>query len=222
MLYTETVETGTLALINRLMLDRKFSEFCLVGGTALSLRFGHRESIDIDLFTARSFDAPSIANHLNHKYNADQVRTLTNAVFGFVENVKTDFIAHQYPWINPVETIDGIRMASVNDLAAMKIHAIVQNGTRLKDFIDIYQLLEHIPLKSILDSYLSKYPAGQLNVAQGALLYHNDIDFNVPVRMVKENITWTKIADRLNKAVLYKDKVFQPQNLVKKKRHRGI
>ena len=52
MLRTETVETGTLDLIKRLMSDNYFNEFNLVGGTALALKIGHRVSVDIDLFSS--------------------------------------------------------------------------------------------------------------------------------------------------------------------------
>lgn len=50
MLYKETVEKGTMDLIDRVMKDNKFSSFNLVGGTALALKIGHRKSIDIDPF----------------------------------------------------------------------------------------------------------------------------------------------------------------------------
>jgi len=52
-----------------------------------------------------------------------------------MEDVKVDFISHQYPLIKPVEVNEGIRMLSLEDIGAMKLHAIVQNGSRLKDFI---------------------------------------------------------------------------------------
>ena len=63
MLYKETVEKGTMDLIETLMTDNKFSSFNLVGGTALALKIGHRKSIDIDLFTTSDFNSPQISNH---------------------------------------------------------------------------------------------------------------------------------------------------------------
>ena len=50
MLYFETIEPDTLDLLNRLMALPELKEFILVGGTALSLRYGHRKSIDLNLF----------------------------------------------------------------------------------------------------------------------------------------------------------------------------
>jgi len=56
MLHTETVEPGTLSLLKELMALPSLNSFSLVGETALSLRYGHRSSIDLDLFFA-SFEA---------------------------------------------------------------------------------------------------------------------------------------------------------------------
>ncbi|SDH36389.1 Nucleotidyl transferase AbiEii toxin, Type IV TA system [Dyadobacter soli] len=64
MLHEETVEASTLALIRRLMADENLSDFYLVGGTALSLRLGHRISIDIDLCTGKDFDSAAVCEHL--------------------------------------------------------------------------------------------------------------------------------------------------------------
>ncbi|MFW0715153.1 nucleotidyl transferase AbiEii/AbiGii toxin family protein [Pedobacter sp. N23S346] len=54
MLHKETVTPGTLDLIQTLMQDHQLNSFYLVGGTALSLRIGHRESIDIDFSAHRT------------------------------------------------------------------------------------------------------------------------------------------------------------------------
>jgi len=110
MLRTQTVETGTLDLIKKLMSDSNFNEFNLVGGTALALQIGHRISIDIDLFSIKPFNASELSHHLMTTYHATEVRTLTNGVFCFVNNIKMDMISHQYPLVEKVETVDGIRI----------------------------------------------------------------------------------------------------------------
>ena len=116
MLYTQTVETGTLDLIKKLMLDVELFKFNLVGGTALSLKLGHRKSIDIDLFADTNFDAPVLANYLVNTYNATLSGVLKNGVFAFINNVKIDLLAHQYPILNQVEIKEGIRMLSLEDI----------------------------------------------------------------------------------------------------------
>lgn len=192
------------------MMDEALTGFCLVGGTALSLQLGHRESIDIDLFSDHGFDSASIAAHLTKNYCAEIINTLTNGVFGFIKNVKVDIISHQYPWLRPLETHEGIRMPSLYDIAAMKMHAIVQNGTRLKDFIDLYKLLEQLPLEKIVSGYKAKYPTAQEGLAYNSLLYHEDIDFDEPIRWKQATVPWPVISERFKKAVDYPQQIFSP------------
>jgi len=208
MLYKETVEKGTMDLIDRLMKDDKFSSFNLVGGTALALKIGHRKSIDIDLFTTSAFNSPEISNHLTENYNVTRIQTLNNGVFCLVDGVKVDLLAHQYPLIHDVETIDGIRIISLMDISAMKLNAIYNNGTRLKDFVDVYTLLERISLKDMLAASEQKYPQNNISMVRNALLHHEDIDFTVPVDFIGQDIKWSVIADRLREAVNNPQKVY--------------
>src|SRR5690349_3583153 len=99
MLRTKSVEQGTLDLIKKLMADEKFKAFNLVGGTALALMIGHRISVDIDLFSTTAFNAPQLGDHLTTNYNVQEVQILKNGVFCYVNDVKIDLIAHQYPLI---------------------------------------------------------------------------------------------------------------------------
>jgi hypothetical protein len=128
-----------------------------VGGTALSLQLGHRKSIDIDLFTPYPFDAHAMADHLESTYKAEDINVLGNTLYSYIDNVKTDMLAHRYPWIGPVQEIEGIRMASLDDIAAMKLNAIVNDGSRLKDFVDIHFLLERSSLDELTSAYVAKY-----------------------------------------------------------------
>ena len=96
MLYTQTVEAGTLVLIKELMSDKELESFNLVGGTTLSLKLGHRMSVDIDLFTDKDFDAHQISRHLAQTYNTENIKTLKNGIFCFINGIKVDIIAHQY------------------------------------------------------------------------------------------------------------------------------
>ena len=119
MLHKETVTPGTLDLILELMKDHQLNSFYLVGGTALSLRIGHRESIDIDLFSSSDFDGNELAEHLRKNYGADVKRHKENYASGSIGEVDFDFISHKYPSIRPIETIEGIRMMSNQDISAM-------------------------------------------------------------------------------------------------------
>ncbi len=216
MLYTQTVEAGTLDLIKRLMRDEDLKDFRLVGGTALSLCIGHRISIDIDLFTNTDFDSPRLYEHLLTKHNGEKLRSVKNGVFGLVEDIKVDLISHQYRWLQPVNETVGIRLASLEDIGAMKVHAIVQSGSRLKDFIDVYYLLEHFSTNQLISAYSKKYPNANETLAKNSLVYFSDIDFDIPVMLVEKELKWERIAERLKNANLNRTNIYKASSIVKK------
>ncbi len=208
MLHTETVSETTLALINQLMLDQHLQDFYLVGGTALALQLGHRLSIDIDLFTELSFDSLNMGGYLKSKYKAEVIYNGPNTFLGYINDIKIDLIAHIYPLINPVATVEGIRMVSLADIAAMKFNVIVQDGTRLKDFVDVSRLLQHVSLHNMLEAYEKKYGDVSGGIAKKALLYHEDIDFSVPIAYMKNHKQkWNAIKKQLKRAVQFPDKL---------------
>ena len=199
MLRTQTVETGTLDLIKRFMSDEKFNNFNLVGGTALALKIGHRRSIDIDLFSINPFDSSDLGQHFLAAYNATKVSTLTNGVFCFVNDIKIDLVSHQYPLVEDIDILEGIRMVSSLDIGAMKLNAIFSSGQRLKDFVDMYSLLEKFSLHEMLDACQRKYPDLNINMVKHSLIHFNDI-IPSPIEFIGREIPWSMIAERLQEA----------------------
>jgi hypothetical protein len=202
MLYKETVSKEMWELLQKLMKDEKLKDFSLVGGTALSLMIGHRLSIDIDLFTIRDFDELAMLTHLKDQHPVKIREILENTMLLDIGVVKVDIIAHRYPWQEPIRTEEDIRLASLHDIGAMKLNAIFQNGTRIKDFVDMYFLLEHHSLKTYLETYQNKYN-GNPRLAALALMDQRNIDKEEKVKLLKGKETnWKKITQRLKKAVL--------------------
>ena len=105
------------------MSDDNFKNFNLVGGTALSLQIGHRKSVDIDLFNTSNFNSTSLAGYIEDRYDAKNIKVLKNGIFCFIDEVKVDVIAHQYPLLFPLTVVEGIRMTGLRDIAGMKLHA---------------------------------------------------------------------------------------------------
>ena len=221
MLHTETVEAGTLALLKQILNDKEFQSFNLAGGTALSLQLGHRKSIDLDLFTDKDFDAKKLADHLTETYNAQTIGQLKNAVFCKVDNIKVDILAHQYPLINKVQVTEGVRMLSLEDIGAMKLNAILYNGTRLKDFVDMHILLQHVSLHKLTQAFENKYPDANAQMVRNGLLYHQDINLKEKIDFIGRDIPWEEIANRLAEAAANDQKIFQESQL-KPKQHKRI
>lgn len=202
MLHKETVSTEMWELLQKLMKDEMLKDFTLVGGTALALKLGHRLSIDIDLFTTKDYNSKALINYLQNEYKATNDIIFENTIMTYIENIKVDLLAHKYPIIAMDNISENIRMISNDDIGAMKLHAIFQSGARLKDFVDMYFLLEENPLKSYLDSYQLKYN-GNSNLVARSLIYFDGIRNQYDISMIqgKEN-NWKTMQERLQKAVL--------------------
>jgi hypothetical protein len=211
MLHKETVTPSTLDLIQRLMAEEGLKDFKLVGGTALALMIGHRISVDIDLFARNPFDASKLADTLSDNYQIQNLETDLNTFTCFIEDVKVDCMAHRYPWIGQEVVSEGIRMASIDDIAAMKLNAIVINGSRWKDFVDMYVMLEHRSLAQMLNYYELKYPNVNTLTAYKSLVYHKDVQQTQDMGLLNKQIDWRTITARLRKATLDPGKVFEPE-----------
>jgi len=191
------------------MKDDALDKFFLVGGTALALQIGHRKSIDIDLFSLSSFDTMLLFEFMNNKYHFEVEFQAKNTLKGTVEGVKTDFITHDYPLIDELHCENGIRFAGIRDIAAMKLNAIVGNGTRLKDFTDMSFLSSRMCFRDMLDAYCRKYASVNPVIAGKAIAFFDDIDFNVPVELIHGRFQWEKVENRINQMLQHPDCVFE-------------
>lgn len=119
--------------------------FYLVGGTCLALRYGHRKSIDLDLFSITDFNNAELNNNIQLAGVSFSVNNLNNPVglLGYINELKVDFVRHHhFKMIGKTITEDGIRMFSDRDIIAMKIFAILQKAQKFnKDGFLLIQLL---------------------------------------------------------------------------------
>jgi hypothetical protein len=190
-LHTETVSSGLLGLLQKLMKEEPLKSFTLAGGTALSLRFGHRTSIDIDLFTGTAFDAQRTAELLKTRYGMKEAETAENTVRGIIAGIKTDFIAHRYPLLKPFEEAYGIRMFSGEDIAAMKLNAITNRGCK-KDFWDYAELLKIYSREEMFSFFARKYQNDSLWNVEKSLAYFDDAESDPDPRDLRGR-SWEEI-----------------------------
>lgn len=195
MLQISTVEPGTLDLLKQLMSLNYLKDFALAGGTNLSLRYGHRKSIDLDMFSPLDFDNDTLAENLLKSFEKIEIGNLNNKIglFCYINNIKVDFVRHHYfSLIDSIEIIEDVRMFGINDIAAMKIFAILKRP-RKKDHWDLAELLNHLSLEEIIECYLKKYPNKPLLITiPKALAYTADVeDDEDPVSL--NGLTWQKV-----------------------------
>ncbi len=200
MLHLATIEPKTLDLLKSLQALPLFANTRLVGGTALALQLGHRKSIDIDLFGSIE-DIPELFKEECSSIGAMQLGTFSkNFKIFWINGIKVDTVNYPYKWIDECVIIDGVRLASKQDIAAMKISAIINRGTK-KDFIDLYYLLREFSLHQILQLYMTKYPDGSEFIALKSLTYYEDAETD-PMPYMFENISWEDIKSAIRNAVI--------------------
>jgi hypothetical protein len=207
---SKIISPKTFSLIQDLQQLPELKDFYLVGGTALALQLGHRNSIDIDLFTQNDFEEDDILNLLKKKkYEVQEIFKRKNTVILLVSNIKTDFIKHDYPLIKQPITEEGITFLGKEDIAAMKFHAIIQSGKRLKDFIDIYYLLQHFNMQQMIEFFVQKYSYTNPMIAMKAVNFFDEIDEAIDPPKLLQPVTLVQIKKRIQEATQKPSKVFQ-------------
>ncbi len=130
MLHKQTVSEELLELLNSLMKISALNDFDLVGGTSLALQIGHRNSVDIDLFGESRLEMDEILNLLSTVGELLTIKKSSKILITSINNIKVDFVNYSYPILEKASTVDGIRMASTKDIAAMKLNAIAGRGSK--------------------------------------------------------------------------------------------
>lgn len=210
MLQTATVASGTLGLLGRLQAEPLLCSTRLVGGTALSLQIGHRVSDDLDLFSVAPLDGMAVQRMLVDKYGFVPTIIEDNTLIGFIQGVKIDVIYHPFPWLEKAIEEDGFRIATKKDIAAMKMHAIINSGKRPKDFVDIAFLSMHFSYNDIKRLLLRRYPAYDPMMADRAVVYFGDIDETLipEINMIGYEFDFGRIKNRIIKMTDNPDKVY--------------
>lgn len=199
MLHIETIEPATLELLKKIQSIPEFQGTRLVGGTALALQIGHRQSIDLDFFSIVPYDTTTLVQLLSELGNIIVLQDSPAIHIFLINGVKVDFVDFKFPWRQEPLEEDGVRLAQLEDIAAMKVTAAIGRGTK-KDFIDIATLLQIYTLKQILDFYQSKYPNSSLFMATKSLLYFDDAEKDAMPRMFS-NLTWEETKQMITSAV---------------------
>lgn len=179
------------------------NHFGLVGGTALSLLYGHRMSEDLDIFSSITFENATIINELKNKFENRFVveeKPPRLGIFCFIDNIKVDIIHHPHQQIKPVINMDGIRMFSVEDIIAMKIQAVLGRGKK-KDFWDIAELLQHYTITDFIKFHTEKYSTQNLLITvPQAITYFSDAEESeAPVSLKQQN--WESVQKIISKKV---------------------
>ena len=200
MLSIQTVKPDTLELLKAICAQPEVKETRLVGGTALAFQYGHRQSVDLDFFGHLPEDRDVLIDAVKRVGEVMIINRSKSILQMVINQVKVDFVDYsRYPWIDEAIEGDGFVLASVKDIAAMKINAIIGRGTR-KDFIDLYALLQHYTLSEIMTFYRQKYPEFSEYRALLSMTYFEDAEMqDMPLMFI--DTPWTEMKKSIIKAV---------------------
>ncbi len=200
MLQSQTVDATTMELLKQLMQLPDLEDFNLVGGTNLALRFGHRLSIDIDLFSNVPFVPLELFQSIKNAFPQAELKSSTRSMlFLYINEVKVDCVLAPFPYLRPIEVIEDIRMVSVPDIIAMKLGAASSRGVK-KDFWDIAELLDHYKIEEMLVFFAEKYKASDPFFVLRSLTYFEDAETQIDPDPLKK-ITWEQVKSKIEKAV---------------------
>jgi hypothetical protein len=176
-LHREALGRSQRSLLTRLAPLARQHGFYLAGGTALALQLGHRRSVDFDWFREDPIDDPlRLAAELRTpRFRLETERVERGTLHGRAGGIRVSFLEYRYPLLRPPLEVEGLRLAALEDIAAMKLAAVAQRGSK-KDFIDVFALGRRFGLDDMLASYRKKYGVEDVGHVLVSLAYFDDAD----------------------------------------------
>lgn len=202
-MFLEVLDKKRKKLLSQLIFLRKYG-FYMAGGTALALQLGHRTSLDFDFYTEKKFDNEKLLRELEKRFkDIKLIQNPEQTLIVKINGKEISFFHYPYPLIySLVRNKEIPSLASKKDIAATKVMAIIQRGTK-RDFIDICFLIKEFGLKEIFEIANKKYPSFNKYLALQALTYFKDAEKEKKKRKVTyiKEVNWPKIKDFLIKTV---------------------
>ena len=211
-MFEKGIHSNTRKVLEEIKDLIKKEDFYLAGGTGLSLLLGHRESIDLDFFKVERFGEDMLEKSLAG-INVSMKRECT--LVGVKDGVNLSFMSYPYPLIENTLEFSGIKVASILDIALMKLSAVSKRGAR-KDFIDLYFIIkDHLPLLGLINQFEKKFPNSENLIPHiiMSLSYFEDADKEAdPVMFI--DIKWGDIKTFfINESKQVMEQLTLPHNL---------
>jgi hypothetical protein len=193
----------TEKLLTKLKSTVGLSGFYLAGGTGLALHYNHRQSVDLDWFTPKSFKTKLLIKKLQKIGDFELINEDENTVEGILDGVKVSFMSYPYALLKKIAVVNGVRVASVSDIAVMKLSAIAGRNTK-KDFIDLYFYLqkEKTDLFGLLQLLKKKFGGLRYDIHHlvKTLVFFTDAD-KEPMPTMSANVNWNEVKNFFVKEV---------------------
>lgn len=191
----EALTPGTQQALHKIARLEFINDFYLAGGTGLALHLGHRFSVDLDLFSSHPDAVGAEQRTIIQETFSDPTLSITfDKDTTFVANWRgvglSFFRLHLYPLVQPTLFVAGVPLASLEEIGAMKLAAVIDRGTR-KDLVDLYFILRLVPVESLFQVAALKYPRVRTFAisATRALAYFADAEA-LPMPQMIDRTPW--------------------------------
>jgi hypothetical protein len=171
------------------------SQFYLAGGSGLALHLGHRFSIDLDFFSpAPDAVGPRVRAVLREALDDPTLSITTDEDATFTATWRgvgiSLFRLHLYPMVQQPVLMNEVPVATVEEIGAMKLAAIIGRGTR-KDLVDLYFILQRVPIERLFEAAAIKYARVRtfaISATRG-LAYFEDAE-TLPMPVMIDRTPW--------------------------------
>ena len=179
-------------------------DFYLAGGTALALQIGHRDSVDFDFFKQGDIDTEKLFDKIKEVFagykilkTQEEKNTLTVLID---KNIRLSFFSYKYDLLKEKKDEADLFLASIEDIACMKLSAIISRAAN-KDYIDLYYILKKFDLKEIISLARKKFPDIDMNLILKSLVYFADVRIEPIAFKHNAEISFKEIREFLIKQV---------------------
>lgn len=192
-----TINPATLRDLEALVSRGVAAGFYLAGGTGLAMHIAHRESHDLDFFSAEPFSEDAFMGRLAVAGKFTLEKKEAGTVCGVFHDTLVSFLSYPYPLLEPCAQGFGVEVASIPDIACMKLDALASRGAR-RDFVDIYCIIKRgaFSLPHLLELFAQKYSAVNYNLMhiKKGLTYFTDAE-REPMPMISDPVAWDVVKD---------------------------
>ncbi|MHB8107534.1 MAG: nucleotidyl transferase AbiEii/AbiGii toxin family protein [Candidatus Cryosericum sp.] len=194
-MHPECVEEKARLLMSRVGPTLGMHGAVLAGGTALALHLGHRISGDLEFFTQQAFKPSVILEELRGLAGVLEPMAMGgDAMIVQADGARLLLTQDPVSFPEPTTRLNGCDVAGVVDIAAMKLVAVRQRGTR-SDFVDLYTVLQTVPFRRVARNALERYGADALEplVIGKGLVWFEDADPQEDPLYVGAPVAWDHI-----------------------------
>lgn len=198
----EIISRKTKTNLEALKKANLLKDFYLAGGTGLALQLKHRLSLDLDFFTPRKINTKRLIQGIKRLGKLAVEKETEDTLICQFNGTKLTFLRYDYPLLSSLKTIEGIRVAAVQDIACTKIDAISSRGTK-RDFIDLFFICQKVArLERFLKLFEKKYQSVHYNKIHilKSLSYFEDAEREPMPKMIVP-VSWKEIKNFFQKEI---------------------